>query len=324
MNQVADGQPAPGRPRSWRNRFRQRLSTIRDAALSAVIERMGRAAARRTWSECQRSGARLGDVAWRFAARDRRRTLAHLQLAFPDLDESQRTTLGRDSFRHLGICLMELLHVTSRPREVALDVVSIDGWNNLEAARAAGRPIVLVTGHCGNWELIGAVLGSHGVPIAAVARSLEGDGLNRALLRARAHFGVETIARGSATSARQLLGFLRRGTSLAMLIDQDTRVDGVWAPFFGRPAFTPSGAWTLARRFDAIVMPMFIARLPDGGHTLFLEPALPMSDDVTESVTRMNLRIEQHIRRFPAQWVWMHRRWRRRPPEEVEGSRAVP
>ena len=146
--------------------------------------------------------------------------------------------------------------------------------------------------------------------------------MDRALLRTRAHLGIENIARGSAAAPRQLLGFLRRGTALAVLIDQDTNVEGVWAPFFGKPAYTPSGIWTLARRFDAVVLPMFMARLSDGRHRHFIEAALPMGDDVVDAVGRMNQRIEAHIRRFPEQWVWMHRRWRRRPPGEAEAAMA--
>src|SRR6185436_6033974 len=108
--------------------------------------------------------------------------------------------------------------------------------------RAAKRPIVIVTGHCGNWELLAAALNQRGLGMAVVARELDDQGLQEALLGFRARFGTRTIVRGTPGAARELLRTLRSGGALGMLIDQDTKVEGVWVDFFGRPAWTPSGA----------------------------------------------------------------------------------
>lgn len=98
-----------------------------------------------------------------------------------------------------------------------------------------------------------------------------------------------------------------------MLIDQDTKVDGVWVPFFGRPAFTPVGAAELALRQKAIVLPFFIERKADGDHLLRFLPPLDLPDDPREATALMTRAIEEQVRRRPEQWVWMHRRWRRQP-----------
>jgi len=122
------------------------------------------------------------------------------------------------------------------------------GWEEILRAQASGRPLVLVTGHCGNWEILAAALNCRGLRMAVVARSLDEPRLQGMLAGLRDRFGTATIERGSDGAARQILGLLRRGGALGMLIDQDTKVDGVWVPFFGRPAFTPVGAAKLALR----------------------------------------------------------------------------
>jgi KDO2-lipid IV(A) lauroyltransferase len=173
---------------------------------------------------------------------------------------------------------------------------------------------MILTGHCGNWELLAASLNAHGLGMAVVARELEDPGLQELLLALRERFGTRTIVRGTRGAARELLGVFRGGGALGMLIDQDTKVDGVFVPFFGRAAYTPVGAADLALRFDAAVLPTFIERLPDGSHLGRIEPALALPTDPTEATALMTARIEAQIRRVPEQWVWLHRRWRRSPP----------
>lgn len=100
-----------------------------------------------------------------------------------------------------------------------------------------------------------------------------------------------------------------------MLIDQDTKVDGVWVPFFGRPAFTPVGAAKIALRQKTEVIPTFVERRPDGSHLVRIHPPLDLPEDPREATAVMTRAIEEQVRRQPEQWVWMHRRWRRQPAE---------
>jgi KDO2-lipid IV(A) lauroyltransferase len=266
------------------------------------------------WPAAQKRGARLGELAWRLAKRDRRRTLEHLALAFPQMPMEQRKRLGRDSFRHYGMCLAELLYLRARPAGEALSHIEILGGERLSAARQAAGPILVLTGHCGNWELISSALAGLGLATSAIARKLDDSPLDKLLVAARAHFGTQTIARGEPGAARQMLAALRGGRALAILIDQDTPVDGVWVPFFGRPAYTPVAAHTLATRFAATVLPIFGERLESGRHLVSIHPPLAVATDAVVAVTAMSQAIEAQIRRQPAQWVWMHRRWRRQPP----------
>jgi KDO2-lipid IV(A) lauroyltransferase len=304
---AAEPEPVPRRP------IRSRLFAALEKMLGAWFERL-------EWPEAQRAGGVLGRLGWGLARRDRRRALEHLQIAFPELPAMDRRRLGLESFRHFGVMLGECLWARARAGEEVSARVDVEGWEQIESVRAGSRPILIVTGHCGNWELLAAALNLRGLGMAVVARELEDPGLQASLLGLRSRFGTETIVRGRPGAARDLLRTLRSGGALGMLIDQDTRVEGVWVDFFGRPAWTPSGAADLAIRLGAAVLPTFIERLPDGRHRARIQPELPVGSDRVAATQAMTDRIEEQIRRVPEQWVWMHRRWRRRPGEGDGGG----
>lgn len=268
------------------------------------------------WSAAQWMGRGLGRLGWRVSQRDRQRSLRHLTLAFPDTSPEERRAIARACLRHQGMNLTECLHLLGRdPREVERHV-TVEGWDEVEALRRAGRPILLLTAHVGNWELLGPVINARGLQLWAVVRGLDEEGLHEMLTRLRRHFGSETIERGAPRAARKLLTALRGqdgDRALLMLIDQDTPVEGVFVPFFGHPAFTPVGAAKIALRQSAAVVPAFLERLDDGSHVARFQPPLNLPDDETEATAHMTRVIEEQIRRRPEQWVWMHRRWRRQP-----------
>ncbi len=286
----------------------------------ALLDRFGRLLdlqiSRFEWADAQAWGRAIGRLGWALARRDRRRTLEHLAIAFPEAGAEQRRRLGRASFRHFGCMLAEALWVAGRGPEEILSRVRFEGWAEIERARAAGRPLLIVTGHCGNWELLAAALNVRGLGMAVVARELDDPGLNARLLGLRERFGTRTILRGTPGAARQLLRTLRAGGALGMLIDQDTKVEGVWVDFFGRPAYTPVGAADMAIRLEATVLPTFIERLADGSHRAHVEPPLAIPADPVAATAAMTATIEAQIRRVPEQWVWLHRRWRRQPSAE--------
>jgi KDO2-lipid IV(A) lauroyltransferase len=294
-------------------RRRRLKSRVEPALLRAALRLLTGTIGRLSWPAAQRAGAAVGALAWRLSRRDRRRALDHLALAFPEMPEDERRSLARACFVHHGTTLGECLHLFHCGCEEVASFVEVRGWERVEAVRAAGRPILILTGHCGNWELLAAAINCRGLGMAVVARLLDEPGLQRMLAGLRERFGTPTIARGTEGAARQLLITLRRGGALGMLIDQDTKVEGVWVPFFGRPAFTPVGAAKIALRQAAAVIPAFIERLEDGRHRATFHPPLALPDDLQEATARMTAKIEEQIRRRPEQWVWMHRRWRRQP-----------
>jgi KDO2-lipid IV(A) lauroyltransferase len=295
-------------------RHRGAGKSLRSRALTASGRLLDRFFARLSWDRAQRIGASFGRFAWRIARRDRKRTLDHIALAFPGLSTAERIDLGRRSFAHLGTVLGECLALRHASLAGLAAHVELVGWEHVEAARSQGRPIVIVTGHCGNWELLAAILNARGLGMLVVAREIDEPGLQTMLLDLRARFGTKTIVRGTPGAARSLLAALRGAGALGMLIDQDTKVEGCFVDFFGRPAWTPIGAAELALRFDAAVLPTFIARNADGTHRAEIHPELKLSSDPIAATSAMTAAIEAQIREHPEQWVWLHRRWRRQAP----------
>lgn len=260
-------------------------------------------------------GRSLGRLAWALSRRDRRRSFEHLAIALPELPERERQRIARQAFLQQGMNAAELLYVLRRGADEIRLHIEVEGWENVEAARKTGRPILILTGHCSNWELIAVPLTANGLPPAAIARPADDPRIQELIVKIRRRLGTTTIARGERGAARQILGVLRSGGAIAMLIDQDTKVDGVWVPFFGRPAFTPVGAAELAIKQDMRVIPSFIERNPDGGLLVRFLPVLELPKNPREATALMTAAIEDQIRRRPEQWVWWHKRWRRQPPE---------
>lgn len=294
--------------------MRRRTSRLRASLLPVLVRALVLAFGSLPRSAALALGRSLGRLAWRLSGRDRRRSLDHLALAMPELSAGERHRIAREAFLFQGMNAAELLHLLRRNADDVLPHMDIQGWENVEEARATGRPILILTGHCGNWELIAVALRQGGLPPAAIARPLDDPRLQEMVVKLRSHLGTTTIERGTRGAARQMLAALRGGGAIAMLIDQDIKVDGVWVPFFGRPAFTPAGPAELALRQDMRVIPSFIERRPDGGHLLRFLPILELPDDVQEATALMTAEIEKQVRRRPEQWVWWHKRWRRQPP----------
>lgn len=295
----------PGRWRRWRG-----------TAIAASLRLLALTLQPLHWHSAQALGRQLGRAAWVLARRDRRRAVDHLALAFPEHEEHQRRQIARDCFLHLGTSLAEMLYLSRRKCPALLQWVRLAGWEHIETAQKARRPIILLTGHCGNWELFGAALCCLGLPLTVVGRRMEEEPLNALVLEMRQRFGARTLERGTPRAPRRLLEALRRGSALGLLIDQDTRVDGVWVPFFGRLAYTPLGAAKIALSQHATVIPGFIERLADGSHLARVLPPMELQDDPLAATAAMTALIEEQIRHVPEQWVWMHRRWRRQPGAE--------
>jgi len=265
-------------------------------------------------------GRRLGDLAW--AALPGRRTLTvdNLQRAFGAAhDAAELRRLGRRSFEHLGMNLVEGCVFFFRPPAVMLSRVTLEGAEHLEAAAASGRGILLLTAHLGNWELLAASHALSGFALSVVVRPLDNAVLDRVVARFRRRCGVELIAKRRAL--REVMDALRRRRMVGILLDQNAaRSEGIFVPFFGVPASTSKALAVLALRARAPVTPVFICRDAKGRHTVRVDPALPppADGDVTAYTAAFNRAIETAIRRAPEQWFWMHARWRTRPRADAD------
>lgn len=267
-------------------------------------------------------GRLLGRMAWHVARRERRRALAHLAIAFPERDDAGRHRIARAMFRHLGMSLMEIAWLPNVNAANRANTTVVEGMDRLLEIIDAGRGIVIFTAHCGNWEWLSYITGTFGRPVAVLQRERDDPQMNRYITAVRARAGVKTIDRGSPSSARDMIGAVRRGGILAFVLDQNIRTESVKVPFFGKPALTPIGPVQFAIRTEAVVAPAFIERRADGmQHATFGEPIYcKRGDDPVALAARITALIEEQIRRVPEQWVWMHDRWRERPKYEVGGA----
>jgi KDO2-lipid IV(A) lauroyltransferase len=279
-------------------------------------------------------GALLGRMAWLVARRDRRLMLEHLALAFPDRTVDERRAIARASLVHLGQVAMEVVAIRSYGQRIE-DYVSFapGGEEIVRRAMARGKGLIFVAGHIGNWELLARRLALVTQPNAVIARRNADPRMNEMVARFRAEGGNKTLWRDDPGTGRELIKLFRQGGALGILIDQDTKVQGVFVPFFGRPAFTPRAVGDLALRFGATVVVGTSHRRgprPGDGHELeIVELAYdPVPADPEVEVERITAEAvaqqEAAIRRHPSEWVWMHRRWKTRPLSEECLAKPMP
>ncbi len=292
---------------------RDRFRRIRALVLRPALELAILAMRLLPWPVVQSLGRGAGSLAWRLSKTNRGRALEHLEIAFPERPAAERAAIAREAFRQQMMTVVEIFHLAGRGLAATERHVEVEGWEHVESARAGGRPVIVITGHCGNWELLGAVFGSRRVPLSAVVRGLTEKELEPMLERLRGVFGTHQINRGEPGAARELLKALRAGAALLMLIDQDLHTEGVFVPFFGKLAHTPSGAARLALKRRAPALPAFVERLEGGSHRVRFGPPFELPPDPVAATAVMTRAIEEQVRRRPEQWVWWHRRWRHRP-----------
>src|SRR6266568_1018318 len=252
-------------PVPWHKRARRRLRSGAIGALARLLSRLPLG-----WALAL--GALVGRLAFHLAGETRRQVLAHLAAAFPEKPLQEHEAIARAAFVHLSQSALEVIAVRSFDARLEEYVAFAgDGERLLKDAVARGRGVVFVTGHVGNWELLARRIARAGVPNAVIARKSHDERVNALIERFRAEGGVTTLWREDASTARALIRTFREGKALGLLIDQDTRVQGVFVPFFGRLAFTPRAAGDLALRFGAPVV-VGTCRRADGqpGHLIEL------------------------------------------------------
>jgi KDO2-lipid IV(A) lauroyltransferase len=290
-----------------------------------VVRGLAAGLGRRPWPRVLEEGARLGDAAR--ALRLRRRVAEeNLCIAFPDASDPWRRDVLAAHYRELGRVAAEYPRLPALVRAGPGEVVAkVTGLEHLEAARDAGRGAILLTGHYGHFELLGAWLGRiH--PVDFVVKPLSNPAVEAIVARWRADAGVGLIPLGA--SLRRVFEALRANRWVALLGDQDARRHGAFVPFFGRLSSTPKGPAELALRTGAPLIMGLPHRREDGRHELEVLPALEIPDrrapDAVESLTaRHAALLEAAIRRHPEAWFWLHRRWKTTPPSAQPVARIA-
>jgi KDO2-lipid IV(A) lauroyltransferase len=263
-------------------------------------------------------GLALGQLAYWALPGRRRIALANLAGAFGTaLDARQQRAVARANFRHLGVTAIECCQLFFGRSPELLARVRVEGIEHVKAALAEGRGAFYLGAHFGNWELLAAAHILTGVPLSVVVRPLDNPFLEAVLARGRERGQVKLIHKRAAI--RGVQASLARGECVGILLDQNAGRDGVFVPFFGRPASTSRTLAVLALRTGAPVVPAFIRRLAGGDHEVTIEPPIALARtgdrerDVEVNTARFTAVIERYVREHPDQWFWVHRRWKTEP-----------
>lgn len=277
---------------------------------------------------------RAGWLLHRIDGAHRRVARANLERHLPDDDGNpsrQRVRrIAREVFDHLVMNGMELVRMRSEIARTGFDrCIEVRGVEHIRAALERGRGVIFVSAHLGNWEVFGAAARHLGLSPASVYRPLDNPLLDRWIQGLRGIEGQDVIPKHGAV--RGMLSQVRRGGLVAVLVDQDARGHGVFVPFLGEPASTIPTPAELALRTGCAIVPGFSIRVGPGFRFLnWFEPEVEVTStgdraaDVLRVTADINRRVEAAVLQAPSQWLWLHRRWKTRPPAAGGGSDDSP
>ncbi len=268
--------------------------------------------ARLPWSLQRALGGGIGRLLMALFGSRRRVAARNIALCFPELDATAQARLLRESFAELGIGLFEFARAWWGSVAPMRGKVTVEGLEHLEAARAGGRGVIIISGHFVTLELAARLMCEH-APLAGMYRPHDGAVMEWAVQRGRLRYATAMFTR---EELRPAIRHLKQGGLLWFAPDQDTRRgDSVFVPFFGRPAYSLTSTHQLARLSGAAVLGFAHVRHDDGSYTLRLSPALEdfPSADATADTARVMAAIEAMIRAAPTQYLWIHRRFKRQP-----------
>jgi Kdo2-lipid IVA lauroyltransferase/acyltransferase len=269
------------------------------------------------------TGILIGQLVFFLHRRLREVGLRNLALAFPEKSRREHSALLRGEFTSLGRQLAEVCLFPRYTRKNVSEVVVYDGFENYERAYNQGKGVLFLTAHLGGWELSAFAHSLYGHPLSIVMRRLDNPYLDAMIREYRTMHGNQTVDKGD--FVRGLLAAMKSGETVGILMDTNmTPPQGVFVPFFGIPACTASGLARIALRTDANVVPGFtVWDSKNKRYVLRFDPALALirtgndDSDVIENTALFTRVIEEYVRRYPDQWLWVHRRWKTRPEGEA-------
>jgi Kdo2-lipid IVA lauroyltransferase/acyltransferase len=264
-------------------------------------------------------GITLAWLIYLFHFRLRRVGMRNLELAFPEKSRRRRARILRGEFNSLGRHLAEICKFPQYTLENINRVIVYDGFENYERAFARGKGVLFLTAHFGGWELSAFAHSLHGHPLRIVMRPMDNIYLDRLIRSYRTMHGNTTVDKDD--FVRGLIAAMKKGEVVGILMDTNmTPPQGVFVDFFGIPACTASGLARIALRTDAAVVPGFSVWDPAlRKYRLRFEPAVELirtgdnEADIVANTQLFTKIIEDYVRRYPEQWLWVHRRWKTRP-----------
>ncbi len=264
-------------------------------------------------------GETLGLLAYKLVGKERQKALTNLDRAFGDEKTyREKKIIARQSFVTFGRAALEAMRIKKHFHKQMYDNIEVIGRENFEKAYKKGKGVVAFTGHLGNFELLAAWVAQTGHNTAVVGRDMYEKRLDEMLVSNRTDMGIVNIK--THDSPRRILKILKDGYIIGFLIDTDSfRVAGELTPFFGRPAKTPIGPTQLGLVTKSAFLPFCCLSMPRGKYKLIIGEELDIQDytrtreNIYNITCQMTAKLENIIRAFPEQWIWMHNRWHTRP-----------
>jgi Kdo2-lipid IVA lauroyltransferase/acyltransferase len=269
------------------------------------------------------AGMALAWAVYLLHVRLRKVGMRNLAMVFPEKSASERARILRGEFASLGRQLAEVCHFPKYTRDNVEQVVVYDGLENYEQARARGRGVLFLTAHFGGWELSAFTHSLHGHWMHVVVRAMDNVYLDRMIRQYRTMHGNQIVEKDD--FVRGLLAAMKSGEVVGILMDTNmTPPQGIFVDFFGIPACTASGLARIALRTDAAVVPTFTIWDADlKKYRLRFDPAVELvrsgdlEAEIQANTQKFTTIIEDYVRRYPEQWLWVHRRWKTRPPGQA-------
>ncbi len=264
-----------------------------------------------------RAGRLLGLFVFNVIRLRRKVVLENLRAAFPEKGETEIHRIAVNTYKNFAMSLVEYARLPVTSDEEMRERIMVKGLEHFDEALARSGGAVLVTGHFGSWELMGASLIAHGYPMHFLVGEQKNKAVDDLMNRLRVSKGIGIIKMGAAM--RSVLKALRGNEFVAMLCDQDAGSHGVFVDFLGRPASTPVGPASFALRTGACLIAGFILREDLSHHRVILEEPILLSptgnreEDERQYTQAHTSLLERYVRQRPDHWLWLHRRWKTRP-----------
>lgn len=264
----------------------------------------------------------VASVGYRVAGKQRRIALESLKIAFGEEKSAlDIKKIARDCFTFMAKAGVELLFLMER-QALLKKRVEIIGKENLDTALSRGKGVILVSAHFGNFPLMLAKLSLEGYKTAGIIRHMRDVRAEKIFMAKRTELGIKTIySQPRKACVQASIHTLRNNELLFIPLDQNFGSGGVFVDFFGRKAATATGPVVFAQRTGATIIPSFIIRQADDTHKIIFEPPLDLErgknsqESVIINIQRLTNIIESYIRRYPAEWGWIHRRWKSKPTQ---------
>ncbi len=278
---------------------------------SRIVEHM-------TPVQAVRFGRHLGAFVYHFVPIRRRVAFENLQHAFPEKSIRQINRIIKRTYQNFSQTFIDFLRTPARTHQELQQRVRMKNIEVLNRAIQNSKGVVFLSGHYGNWEIMGAAISAHGCPLTVLARTQRNKRVDALVNSYRKIAGIETVPLGLAV--RGVLRTLRAGKAVALLADQDAHKEGVFVPFFGRLAATAPGPALFILKTGA---PLIFSECKidhDGGYSVVFTPIKThdlngTSQENVKILTERHVKfLEEKIRLRPDHWFWMHKRWKTKPP----------